>query len=101
MNILSLPNSESSIAKNFRELLNYVSNLGDHINQIYDRLEKIETNISEAKIELEKSIINNKNELESFKEVIITKSEFNKLLQKLNEPFEQFSPPSAPKQSHE
>ena len=93
---MSLQNSESSVAKSFRELLNYVSGLGDHINQIYDRLEKIEKTISETKEELEASITDNKDGLERVEDVIITKSEFNDLLQKLNEPFEEFSPPKTP-----
>ena len=98
---MSLQNSESSVAQSFRELLNYVSNLGEHINQIYDHLEKIEKNVSKTKEELETSIMDNKNGLERVKEVIITKSEFNELLQKINEPFEQFTPPKTPERPHE
>jgi len=90
---MSLQNSESSVVQSFRELLNYVSSLGEHINQIYDQLEKIEMNVLKNKEELETSIMDNKNGLEGVKEVTITKSEFNELLQKINEPFEQFTPP--------
>jgi len=98
---MSLQNSESSVTASIRELLNYVSSLGEQINQIYNRLEKIEKNVSKTKEELETSIIDNKNGLEQVKEVIITKSELNDLLQNLNEPFEQFSPPKTPEESHE
>ena len=92
---MSLSESESSIANSFRELLDYVSNLGEHINQIYTRLGKIEASVSKTKEDLEASITDNKNALESIKETMITKSEFNDLLQKINEPFTQFTPPKA------
>jgi hypothetical protein len=98
---LSLRNSESSIAQSFRELLNYVSILGEHINQIYYLLDKIEKNVRKTKEELEASIMDNKNGLERVKEVIITKSELNDLLQKLNEPFVQFTPPKTPESQQE
>lgn len=98
---MSLSESEPSIAKSFRELLDYVSNLGEHINQIYTRLGKIEASVSKTKENLEASITDNKNALESIKETMITKSEFNDLLQKINEPFTQFTPPKAPVTSEE
>jgi len=90
---MALSDSESSIASSFRQLLSYITTLGEHINQIYDRLENIETDIGKAREELEASIKDNKKELESLKQATITKSEFNDLLKKLNEPFEKFTPP--------
>lgn len=93
---MSQPESESDIVNSFRELLNYVSSLGGHINQIYDHLEKIETNIVKIKEEFGSSIAENKEDLESIKKNMITKSEFNSMLQKLNQPFEKFTPPKAP-----
>ena len=93
---MSPSESEPSIANSFRELLDYVSNLGEHVNQIYTRLGKIEASVSKTKEDLEASITENKNALESIKETMITKSEFNDLIQKINEPFTQFTPPKAP-----
>jgi regulator of replication initiation timing len=93
---MSLSESEPTIANSFRELLDYVSNLGEHINQIYARLGKIEASVRNTKEDLEASITENKNALESIKETMITKSEFNDLIQKINEPFTQFTPPKAP-----
>ena len=90
---MSLSESELTIADSFRELLNYVSGLGEHINQLYDRLEKIEMEINKTKEELVVSITENKKELEDIKNTLITKSDFNVLMQKLNQPFEKFSPP--------
>ena len=88
-----------AIGKSFRELLSYISSLGDHVNQIYDRLEKIESSIKETKEELESAITNNENELKSIREIMITKAEFNNLLRKLYGPFEEFSPPKTPQQT--
>lgn len=99
--MLSLSDHESSYANSLRELLDYVSDLGEHINHIYKRLEKIDMSLHETKEDLLASIQSNENELESIKETMITKSEFNSLLEKINEPFQKFSPPKAPPMSHE
>jgi DNA anti-recombination protein RmuC len=98
---MSLSESEPSIANSFRELLDYVSSLGEHINQIYTRLGKIEASVRKTKEDLEASITENKNALDNIKETMITKSEFNDLIQKINEPFTQFTPPKAPATSEE
>ena len=98
---MSLSESEPSIANSFRELLDYVSNLGEHVNQIYTRLGKIEASVRKTKEDLEASITENKNALDGIKETMITKSEFNDLIQKINEPFTQFTPPKAPATSEE
>jgi len=97
---MSLQNSESSVSKSFQELLNYVSNLGEHINKLYTHLETIEKNLSTTKDDLTQSIIDTKTELERVNEIVITKAELNNLLQKINEPFEKFTPPKTPERSH-
>jgi hypothetical protein len=93
---MSLSESEPAIATSFRTLLDYVSNLGEHVNQIYTRLGKIEASVSQTKADLEASITENENALGRIKETMITKAEFNALIQKINEPFTQFTPPKAP-----
>ena len=98
---MSLENTESSVTKSFQELLNYVSLLGEHINNLYNQLERIEQNLSVTKDDLTQSIVANQTELEKVNEIIITKSELNNLLQKINEPFEQFTPPKPPEPSHD
>ena len=98
---MSLQNSESSVTTSIHELLNYVSSLGEHINKLYKHLETIENNLTTTKDDLTQSIIDNKTELERVTEIVITKSELNGLLQSLNEPFEQFSPPKTPEESRE
>ena len=98
---MSLQNSESSVAKSFQELLDYVSNLGEQINKLYNHLETIEKNLIKTKDNLTQSIIDNQTELERVNEIVITKSELNNLLQKINEPFETFTPPKTPERSYE
>lgn len=90
---------ETSVGRSLRELLTYISRLGEHINQIYTRLDQIDSSIREVKKGLETSDKNNKKELEALKEITTTKSEFNDLIKKLNEPFKEFSPPPTPDQS--
>lgn len=90
---MALPDSETSITNSFRELLNYITSLGEHVNQIYDRLEKIEADLNKAMEELGTTTTDNRKELEDLKKNMITKAEFNNLLKKLNEPFEKFTPP--------
>lgn len=91
-----LPEGEPSIASSFRKLLEYVSNLGEHVNQIYTRLGKLEANVSQTQADLAAAITENKDALGRIKETMITKAEFNALLQTINEPFTQFTPPKAP-----
>lgn len=97
---MSQPENKSDIVNSFRELLNYVNTLGLQVNQLYDHLEKIDTDIVNIKEKFEASIAENKEELENFKKTIITKSEFSDILQKLNQPFEKFTPPKAPERIH-
>lgn len=99
--MLSLSDHESAIANSLRELLDYVSDLGAHVNHIYKRLEQIGVSLNNTKDDLSASIKNNEDELESIKETMITRSEFNSLIEKINEPFQKFSPPKAPAMSQE
>jgi hypothetical protein len=85
--------ADSPLAKNFRQLLDYVSSLGDHLNLIYERLDAIEGLVNRANDDLQASITTNRQDLESLKDTMVTKSEFSDLIQKINEPFTQFSPP--------
>jgi hypothetical protein len=85
--------ADSPLAQNFRQLLDYVSSLGDHLNLIYERLDAIEGLVNRANTDLQASIATNRQDLESVKDSMVTKSEFSELLAKINEPFTQFSPP--------
>jgi hypothetical protein len=90
--------NELSIDGNLRDLLIYIRRLGEHTNQIYNRLDHIDASIRKVKKALETSIANNATEIIDIKKTTITKSEFNALITKLNEPFQQFSP--APSSEH-
>ena len=96
---MSQQNSELDIVNNFRELLDYVSILGKSLNQINDHLKEIDTIIVNLKKDLRESISENKEMLESIKHNIVTKSEFNDIIQKLNQPFEKFPPLQTPKKT--
>ena len=75
------------------ELHSYLRILGEHTNQIYNALEKIERNIMEMNDEQKACIETNKNELEYIKGIIVNKSEVNDLLEELNKGIEgSFSP---------
>jgi len=99
VNLVSQPQSELNIINSFRELLDYITVLGEHINQIYDHLETIEKEITEVKNELGSSLSENKTEIENIRQTMITRAEFNDMLMKLYKPFEKFSPPKAPKRA--
>ena len=95
---MSQPESELDLVNSLREMLNYISILGEHINQIYEHLEKVEIDIGTVKEELKASIMENKEEIKRVKSTIITKSKLDDILQKLNKPFEKFIPPKTPEQ---
>jgi hypothetical protein len=61
--------------------------MGEHINQIHTRLDKIDRAIHEMMNEHKMFIETNKTELEKIKEIIVSKSEVNRLLQELNNSF--------------
>ncbi len=96
---MSQSNSELDIVNNFRELLDYITFLGGYLNQINDYLKEIETDIVNLKKELRMSKSENKEILEGIKVNIVTKSEFNDILTKLNQPSEKSMPSQFPKRT--
>jgi len=86
---------KEKIVDHFRELLTYVSDLGEHINQIYKYLEKIELNIIEAKDEIDVKLKENRDELGNVKNTMVTKSELEEVIKKFNQTFQEFKPPKA------
>lgn len=81
---MSLISNQSILLQRFRELHEYIHRIGEHINQIYLRLEAIETNIDTMTNEHKLLIEDNKNGLETVKELMVTKSEINNLMQELH-----------------
>jgi len=61
--------------------------IGEHINQIHTRLDAIDGSIHDMMNEHKASTETNKTELERIKEIIVSKSEVNRLLQELNNSF--------------
>ena len=80
---LSISN-QGLLLQRFRELHKYIHLIGEHIKQIYTRLEDIERNINEVTNENKMLIETNKDKLENVKEIMVTKSEINDLLQEIS-----------------
>ena len=81
--MISISNQELLLQR-FHNLHDYLRLTGDHINQIYKRLDDIERKINEMTNEHKMLILANKNEIEKIKEIMIKKSEINGLLQELS-----------------
>ena len=75
-----------------------MSVLGEHINKIYGFLEGIEMDIRKIEKEVEAKITDSKKELETVKKTVITKSEFNEVLQKFYQTLMEFTPHKTPPQ---
>jgi len=74
---MSLPQQEPALVKEFRDLYNYVFELGRHITLIYKRLENIEIRLKEISVEFNESSTINRNEIVDIREKMFTKSEFD------------------------
>ena len=72
------------LLQRFHDLHEYIHLIGDHITQIYTRLETIEMNIEAITNEHATLIETNKNDLETVKEIMVSKSEINNLMQELD-----------------
>lgn len=90
---MSESENETEIVNSLRILLSYVNELGVNVNRIYDRLEKIETDVNNIRTELTEAVSNTQKDLADTKKSMITKPEFREVLKKLNQPFEKFTPP--------
>ena len=73
------------LLQRFHELHEYIRLTGEHVNQIYLRLEAIETNIEAITNEHKMLIESNKTGLDTVKEIMVTKSEISNLMQELND----------------
>ena len=74
---------EPGIIKEFRELYEYVRLMGEHINQIHSRLDKIERDINEISSSHRNAITENAAELKNVKERMINKYELDDFVEKL------------------
>ena len=74
---MSIPQREPALVKEFRDLYDYVFELGRHISLIYKRLENIEIRLKEISVEFNDSSTINRNEIVDIREKMFTKSEFD------------------------
>ena len=77
---MSIPQREPALVKEFRDLYDYVFELGKHITLIYKRLEHIEIRLKEISVEFNESSTVNQKEIVDIKEKMFTKSEFDDFL---------------------
>lgn len=85
------------------ELADYVKRVGEHINLVYKRLEEIEgklNSLSGEISELKAAIGTNKADIDSLRESVVSKSEFDDFVKKLTESFRELLPP-VPKETME
>ena len=77
-------------------LEDYVRQIGKLMNQIHDRLEKLETrldNLSEEVTSLKATVDANKSEMTSLGGSIVLKSEFDEFVNSLTDSFKEILPP--------
>jgi len=75
--VMSIPQREPALVKEFRDLYDYVFELGRHITLVYKRLENIEIGLKEISEKFNESTTINRNEIVDIKEKMFTKSEFD------------------------
>ena len=80
---LSTKNREPALVREFRELYNYVYDVGKYVNIIYKRLEKIETMIDEISTKIDERTTANRGAISEILEKMFTKSEFNEFIEEL------------------
>lgn len=74
---MSIPQREPALVKEFRDLYDYVFELGKHITLVYKRLENIEIRLKEISVEFNESSTVNQSEIVDIREKMFTKSEFD------------------------
>jgi DNA anti-recombination protein RmuC len=80
---MKMADREPGIIKEFRELYEYVRLMGEHINQIHSRLDKIERDMNEVSSSHRNAITENAVELKNVKERMINKYELDDFVEKL------------------
>ena len=84
---------EPAIIKEFRELYDYVRLMGDHVNQIYRRLEQIESTLNEVSASHSASIRENALAITTIKENMVSKNEFHGFIEQLKASVSEQLPP--------
>ena len=89
---MSMPQREPALIKEFRDLYDYVFELGRHITLVYKRLENIEIGLKEISEKFNESTTINRNEIVDIKEKMFTKSEFDDFISGLRAKVEETLP---------
>lgn len=74
---MSIPQREPALVKEFRDLYDYVFELGRHVTLVYKRLENIEIRLKEISVKFNESTTENRDEIENMREKMFTRSEFD------------------------
>ncbi|MEM2094603.1 MAG: hypothetical protein QXI32_04840 [Candidatus Bathyarchaeia archaeon] len=90
---MSVAKDEPTLIKEFRELYNYVILVGRHINEIHNRLGKIEESIKEIKANHSSFVKESSAEISNIIENMVTKSEFNDLVERMERSMAEMLPP--------
>jgi len=88
-----MSDSEPNLIKEFRGLYDYVRLMGEHVNQIYSRLEAIEKNINEISSSHRRYVMENKAEITNIRENMVNKSEFSTFIEGLRSSMGETLPP--------
>jgi len=84
---------EPPLIQEFRELYNYVILMGRHINEIHNRLTKIEESMKEISDNHSTFVRENSAEMASIAENMVSKSEFNDLVDRMEKSMGEMLPP--------
>jgi len=84
---------EPPLIKEFRELYNYVILMGRHINEIHNRLSKIEESIKEISESHSSFVRGNTAGMANIIENMVSKSEFNDLVERMEQSMGEMLPP--------
>lgn len=81
--VTNMADREPGIIREFRELYEYVRLMGEHINQIHARLERIERDMTEINASHRTAITQNAADLRTVREQMINKYELDDFVEKL------------------
>lgn len=73
--MLTLPDQEPAIIREFRMLYEYVRLMGDQVNRMYVRIERLETKIRDLTERSQRDLCTNARELAHLKDIMVKKEE--------------------------
>lgn len=88
-----MSDNEPNLIKEFRGLYDYVRLMGEHINQVYSRLDRIEKNINEISASQRRFAEESIAEITNIKNNMVSKNEFNNFMERLKGSMGETLPP--------